>query len=318
MIIIGAGLAGCIAATINQNAMILEANAPPLIGHQALLRFKTDVVSKITGIPFKKVIAMKAIWYDGKEVNPSPRFTAMYSNKVANNYSHRSVMNIDSEERYVAPRNFHQILLNQFEERIQYGFKVDAINNDVIRGHGTDGEDKIQNRQDKTIISTMPISHNAVAVGYSIDTSHKYNAIYVNKFIIKDCDMYCTVYFPGGDTSIYRASITGDVLIIESLHNLEGEGVTHDIQVALGVEYQYGHHEHIIKNHKQILGKISKIDEDRRQHIIYNLTVNYDIYSLGRFALWKNILLDDVVQDVYKIKELINKSNYHKLKEMQI
>ncbi len=318
MIIIGAGLAGCIAAAMNQDVIILEAGMPLISEHQALLRFKTDIVSKVTGIPFKKVIAVKAIWHDGKEVGPSPRFIAMYSKKVAGNYSHRSIVNINAEERYIAPKDFHQILLDQFAGKTYYDFRVDEINSDVIRGHDAEGNSKVQNRSGHEILSTMPISLNAASVGYHIDTSNKCKSIYVNKFIVKDCDMYCTVYFPGSDTSIYRASITGDALIIESLCALDGEEDTHSIQTALGVQYEYGYHDHVIKNHKQVFGKISKIAEDRRQNIIYNLTVNFDIYSLGRFALWKNILLDDVVQDVYKIKELINKSNYHKLKEIQL
>jgi len=313
MYILGAGLAGCIAASINSDASILEASSKPLRTHKALLRFKTDIVSQVTGIPFKKVTALKAIWYDGKEVCPSPRFTAMYSSKVANNYSHRSIINIDAEERYIAPKNFHEMLLEQFDNRIKYNSSVEFMDNVLIDIKGTTNS---LYRKCQPIISTIPISIAADVTGFgTIDTSTNFKSIYVNTFDVKNCDMYTTVYFPDIDTDIYRASITGNKLIVESLNLI----TIHEFDMvfnALGLFPDDCLIDAV--NYRQEFGKISKVDEHQRRKIIAGLTMKYNIYSLGRFATWKNIQLDEVVHDCFKIKELMNKDHYNLLKEMEL
>ena len=64
---------------------------------------------------------------------------------------------------------------------------------------------------------------------------------------------------------------------------------------------------------KQKYGKIRPIDENVRQNFIYTLTEKYNIYSVGRFATWRQLLLDDVVKDIQLVEEFIN-SNYNLLK----
>ena len=53
-------------------------------------------------------------------------------------------------------------------------------------------------------------------------------------------------------------------------------------------------------------------DEQKRRMVISKLTSNYNVYSLGRFATWRNILLDDVLNDIYQIKKLIESDSYTK------
>ena len=66
---------------------------------------------------------------------------------------------------------------------------------------------------------------------------------------------------------------------------------------------------------KQKFGKISAIDDNLRKEFLYYLTREFNVYSLGRFATWKQIILDDVVDDANKIMKLINvenkRRNYH-------
>ena len=45
---------------------------------------------------------------------------------------------------------------------------------------------------------------------------------------------------------------------------------------------------------------------ETRKEFLYYLTREFNIYSLGRFATWKQIILDDVVDDANKIMKLIN------------
>lgn len=67
------------------------------------------------------------------------------------------------------------------------------------------------------------------------------------------------------------------------------------------------------KEHR--LGKIAPIKDDVRKDFIYTMTREYGIYSLGRFACWKQTLLDDVVDDCHVIHRLISaegkRSAYH-------
>jgi hypothetical protein len=55
----------------------------------------------------------------------------------------------------------------------------------------------------------------------------------------------------------------------------------------------------------QKYGKIASIDDAVRKQLLFALTHNHTIYSLGRFATWRNILLDDVVNDIAAIKRLL-------------
>jgi hypothetical protein len=63
-------------------------------------------------------------------------------------------------------------------------------------------------------------------------------------------------------------------------------------------------------NHKQSYGKIAPIDEPLRRFVVENLSQQHGVYSLGRFATWRNILLDDVLQDLNVIKKLVNADSY--------
>ena len=82
MIIFGAGIAGCLAGIINPKAQIIERGSGKS-SHKAVLRFRTNDISKVTGIPFKKVSVKKTIWYEDVEHNIiTPRLAALYGKKV--------------------------------------------------------------------------------------------------------------------------------------------------------------------------------------------------------------------------------------------
>lgn len=304
MKIFGAGLAGLIAGCVFPKAHLYEKNERGTVTHQALLRFRTDKISEITGIHFKKVNVLKAIWSEGKEVLPSPRVVAMYSKKVTGKLENRSIMDISTKERYIAPANFHELLVEDMEDRIHFGWTVSNFEYET----------------ETPIISTLPLSFNSKMLGYNFETQRSTSSIYVNQFIIEDCDMYSTVYYPDMDTSIYRASITGNVLIIESKEKInepiEGAMIGNKMEDYIKFEVfdSFGLYnvnaEHVLKNHKQTMGKLTKINDSERRVQIYNMSHNHDVYSLGRFALHKNILLDDVAKDIYVIKSMINDDSY--------
>ena len=295
MKIFGAGLSGLIAACAFPKAQVFERNEESFQGHHALLRFRSMAVSDITGVKLEKVSVIKSIWSNGKECQPTPRLVALYSKKNTGCYENRSIMDIKTVERYIAPDNFLQLLIEECEDRIHFGWDLNET--DFIFA-----EDSKEN-----VISTLPLSVNAKMLGYKFDTRRNKSIIYVNKFLINDCDMYSTVYYPDSDTSVYRASITGNVLIIESKAtiNFADKRVVID---SMGLSEAL--HEVVLENHVQPMGKLSQVNDDERRVMIYKMSHGHGVFSLGRFALHKNILLDDVAKDIRVIKSMMNDDSY--------
>lgn len=293
MNILGAGLAGCIAGAMNQNARILEAG-PNKSTHKALLRFRSTDIGDAVGIPFKKVKVYKGIWHNDEPVALSPRYIALYSRKVSDTISYRSICNQDSVERWVAPIDFHDMLRDQMYNRIEYDIAVDWVDLKSMK---------------RPIVSTLPINILARLLESDIDfkIGEKTNPIKVSRYEVPDCDAFMTYYFTDPTTRVYRASLDGGVLIIESMWDIDDN----DFKVVARAFGLTGLRlKPIVENYPQHNGKIAPIDESMRREFILSATLDHKIYSLGRFATWRNLVLDDIYKDVLKIKQLMNKDNY--------
>lgn len=293
MLILGAGLAGCIAASMNQNARVYEASGNKTT-HRALLRFRTPDIGEATGIPFKKVKVYKGIWHNGKPVELSPRYINLYSRKVADKINYRSICHQEAVDRYVAPDDFHAILRDQLGNRIDYDMDI---------------KDVIMRTSDEPIISTIPMS---VLAGMIDIPSPEFNGrkpkpIMVSRYHIPDCDVFMTYYFTDPTIGVYRASIDGGTLIIESMWEITDDDYK-EVKRAFGLTGMIL--KPIVENFQQHNGKMTPIDERSRRDFIVNATITHGIYSLGRFATWRNLVLDDVYHDLVVIKQLINKDLY--------
>jgi hypothetical protein len=250
--------------------------------HGAVLRFASTKVSDVLGIPFKKVAMVKTIvpWR-----NPVADAMA-YSHKVLGEYrTDRSVMlpeRWQSNERYIAPEN----LIEQMAEGVNLEFGVDY--------DFAEGKEKV--------ISTIPMPALAKAMGHR-DLGWKWlNGMNISTRV-KKCEAYCTVYVPNPDVSFYRATITGDQLIIEfafqdELFNIRS--IIHQACEMLGIKERCDDY----KLSDQDYAKIAPIDEAERRNFIYwASTVTGRAYQLGRFATWRpRLLLDDLVKDVRTIE----------------
>jgi hypothetical protein len=65
---------------------------------------------------------------------------------------------------------------------------------------------------------------------------------------------------------------------------------------------------------EQRYGKIVPLPAEPRRALLTRLTTQHGVYSLGRFATWRNVLLDDVVNDLAVIRKLLRASEYdHRL-----
>ncbi len=132
---------------------------------------------------------------------------------------------------------------------------------------------------------------------------------------IKDCDIYQTVYCPHS-MPFYRASVTSDELILEyaippNNHMDDARYALEDCfgidSVKLGPEIRFSHTKY---------GKIAPIDERTRKEFIAWATNHHNIWSVGRFAIWKpGLLLDNVVGDIMKIDRWIRHGDYTRRKD---
>ncbi len=294
MMILGAGLSGLIAATQIPSAYVIEANGPDAISHRAVLRFRSDVLSRMTGIPFDKVTVRKSIYSNGSHCRPSINLANQYSRKTNGSYLDRSIWNVDPVERWIAPEDLQQQMVRMIGDRIEWNRKLDAAAMGSIS---------------VPAISTLPMHVLMGMLGQAIpeDIVFQHASIVVDRYRVKGANVYQTIYFPSPDDSVYRASITGNLLIVERSNTLPWDDLAM-VCDAFGI--QLSDLEVIDQSHQQRYGKITPINDMWRRQAIYDLTNKFQIYSLGRFAIWKNVLLDDVASDVAVIKRLIQQGPY--------
>ena len=290
MYILGTGLAGLIIGAIEPKAVLLETAAPK--SHNALLRFRSPVIGDVLGIPFKKVRVYKSI--SNESNSPSVYDIISYSRKVSGSIGYRSICNLESEYRWIAPDNFTDQLLEICRSRI---FPAN-LNQELLQRYYLSGE---------PIISTVPMS--VMADVFNIEQNFQFQSkpIYVNTFIIPNCDVYTTIYCPDIRNPVYRISITGNKLIIESIAPLN-EDLIDDAIITTGLQGMPINH--IIADMPQNNGKMIPIDNKWRKEFIFKLTMEHNIYSVGRLATWKNIVLDEMYDDFLKVKKMIHNSKY--------
>ena len=299
MHIIGSGLAGLLAGVLNESAELYEP-LPINLAHRALLRFRSPQIGEAVGIPFREVTAYKGIWYKGEAVPLSPMLMSKYARKVSGKISHRSIRHQTPETRWMAPPDFQERLREMCESRIER----DASIYDALRTEGP-------------VISTIPmhiLAENMQAeyvLGTELSIVKDIRPIYVSRYIVANCDAFMTNYYPDVVTSPYRASLSGDILIVECTKPLMPAEYD-DVIDSFGLGGRIVTEE--LSNYEQKNGKMVAIDEATRKRFILHMTMEHGIYSLGRFAIWKDVLLDDVFHDIGRIKHFINLSNYDKMK----
>lgn len=301
--IVGAGLAGLIAAHAWPQAQVLEAASEPTEAHNALLRFRTPNVGALTGIEFRRVTVRKGIWMDGDFIRPSIRAANLYEAKVLGSPSlrgERSIWNVEAAERFVAPPDFYARLLAQVRPRIRYGHAADFL------GFSKEAREGF-------LINTAPLPIVLDALGIKTSSLFERAAIEVRRFLIPGADLYQTIYFPSPRLGVYRASMTGEILIVESVAAGSLAGDLSEIARAFGLSWASAFACELPRV-RQRYGKIVALPNAERKRLLFELTHHHRILSLGRFATWRNILLDDVVQDVAVIKRLINSADAYDLR----
>jgi len=315
ILIIGAGMAGLVAANmLRRHAVTIWEKAPALPqNHTAVLRFRTTAVSDATGIPFTKEVVRKGLWKDGKVVNePTLEDLNRYSLMVTGgNIFNRSIFNLSQQERWCAPRDFIAQMAKNLDIKYNRAFEKGKTGSQL------------------RIISTVPMPFMMDMFGWRDKPEFKWLPVFTIKVelllpIVRVCQ---TLYQTQDPYSWYRATLHSQELTLEFMLQPNEKDVTNLIVGALkafgfGCEFVYGS-DGAIKAYTMErgfsfiaptlntipIGKILPIDERTRKRFMLWLTEKHGIYSLGRFACWRNILLDDVVSDVKKIEQLIEKGH---------
>jgi len=295
MIIAGAGMAGLIAANyFRKSSPVIVEKQPGLPNnHGALLRFRSDKVFNVVGLQAKRVKVRKSIVYGPDFMSDcNPYLANQYSMKVTGRIEDRSIWNLDTEDRYIAP--------SDFLERMADGCNIE---------YGREIKDWSRAEQ---IISTMPMPALMKILGWKDIPDFNFKPIWTITAEIPYANINQTIYFPELDVPYYRASFVGSKVIIEFIREPWYDGGEAHRLAAEVIDYfgiEVDDTRLVIEIKHQKLGKMLPIDEQLRKEFMHHATVNYGVYSLGRFATWRPILLDDVVDDLAVIERMM-KSNY--------
>jgi hypothetical protein len=294
----GAGLSGLIAANIFPQANVFEAGPRGQPGHKALLRFRSKAVADATGVEFKKVRVHKGLWSGGKFVEPNILHANQYSQKVIGHLADRSIWNLEAVERYIAPDDFIDQLLQNVGQRIEWNAPINQLHN-LTRG-------------EEPVISTIPMGFLQHIIGLKLNTqspdAFQRKEIIVRRWKITGADVYQTIYVSDPSTNCYRVSITGDMLIAEYIGAVDSFQPGEPFCVSAQPN-------NALPDVKQSFGKIAPIEETWRRQFILRASNEHNVFSLGRFATWRNILLDDVVHDCSVIKRLLKGDHYDRNKQ---
>ncbi len=299
-VIIGAGLAGLMCACAFEGSIFEAGKA--VQQHRALLRFRDESVSKLTGIPFRAVRVHKEIWHNGQTFREcSNQHANLYALKVTGNIRGRSIRELDTVTRYVAPDDFYQKLIDRHSHRIFWNHPVDGR---LLKEWNAFGLNTI-NTAPLHLILDMIREGGADVTHFKFDRK----PIKVARFELDPArvDIYQTIYYPGSETPVYRASITGHTMIIESMGDIQPRDM-------VTVFEHFGISETMRASNVELVdqkyGKITDLPRDFREALLYELTRDHRIFSVGRFATWRNILLDDVATDIDRVARLVSASEY--------
>jgi hypothetical protein len=273
----------------------------PKNNHTAVLRFKSDKIFKFLNIPCTQVTIDKGIWYQGTFMTDSNlQLQNMYSQKVTGNVLDRSIRDMSSEIRYIAPDNFFDLL--KIGLNIEYGcdWKKELFD-------GTE-EPKLNYIKMPMMMDHLGVDHHMVEFKSNPVTT--INA----KIVSPEIDVYQTIYFPDPDLQVYRASITKDELIIELIGLYEEteeqrrdlvDWILSDVFKLIDARVDS------ISQNLMPTGKMAPIADSIRKSFIAKLTNEYNIYSFGRAGIWKSIRLDTLFDDLMKIDKMIRSDKYY-------
>lgn len=311
--IIGLGMASLLAKCYFKDAELIVRESElesfkPNEYHTAVLRFKSNLISKISGIEMPHVIVRKEI-VNAHNNKMSLDIAAInaYSLKVNGCLIERSITDADKiVSRYVPRDDFISRLWDNIDKE-----DIVTVNDDYDLNNFCE--------KDEAIISTIPLwKWYKELRNDGIDYNIKPIRVVVYK--IPNCNLHQTIYFPFHN-GVYRTTIEYNKMIIEVVNDFndnincisfidEPDRLLFEVCKAFGI-FDWSNFK-LISDKVYHLGKMNtfNIDDNRRKALILDLTLKKNVYSLGRYATMRNIGMDDIAEDILKIDKLIKIDNY--------
>jgi hypothetical protein len=296
--IVGAGMAGLLAANMlaRHRPVVIEAQPSVPNNHSAVLRFKTSIVGDLLGVPFRRVMMIKATspWK-----NPVADVMAYSYKNTGERRSDRSItQGTVVAERYIAPKD----LIG----------RMAALIAPIYFNHA------FEPSMPGPYISTIPMPMLMTALDYPNRPGFSYTGAINIKATIAQCDTYVSLLVPNPALPFSRLSITGNELCIECPDQPNGinlkviEYIVDKAADLLGIS-PFDIEE--AEAQSSLYAKINPINEDERKRFLAWASSEHQIYSLGRFATWRpGLLLDDLVQDIRKIDGWIQSDHQYDIK----
>lgn len=307
IVILGSGIAGCIAyhSFKSESASIVEKT--PQVGgkmpvHDALMRLRNPAVADLIGAKKKKINITKGIWYKGNFINtPNIKINNIYSIKLYGAVGKRSVLKPGDSTRYLIDGGIpipNDKIINQEVHSIKDG--------KIYLGKNFTDELKYD-----YCISTIPmdIMYSKIAPPHNgINLKFESKQISVKRLTLKKpTGMHQTISYADPKFNIYRITIQDDIIIIESKIALEFEiraEYEYLIPESFGIPKSFWVEFSGLSNIKN--GKIIPPNNKERLKYIMWLTDQHNIFSFGRFATWRPLRTDHLLEDINIIRRIIN------------
>jgi len=307
IVILGAGLAGTIASTAlrgyNPTVYEQKPDSDALSGHGAVMRIRSPEIGNLLGCNLTPIKATKEIFHNGKLHTVSNiQLNNQYSLKAYGCIGRRSLNDLGTVDRYLIDGGVKPL-------NCKYGNPMNAVDKGVLwlkSGAGVEYD---------WVVSTipMPVMYSIVYGEWPIGVNFVTEDIYTYTINLDDIksDVHQTIYFPDPSLPVYRVTLQGNKLLVEAVGPVE-EALLSRIMEAFGIyDAQIKDFSADLKIQKA--GKLVPIDEDERKAAMYKLTNEYNILSFGRYAVWKSIRTDNLLNDISIIKQIINsKTEYEK------
>lgn len=305
LLIIGAGVSGIMAYrnTSHLNPLLVESrdglNKQPIGNHHAVMRLRSPVSATMLGCRIKAVEVKKAILYGGRLFDKcNITMNNLYSLKTSGEIVSKSIWAVEPCTRYEissAIRIPDGVLFGHTLVRL---FKRTAI--------FSTGEGHTQVEY-KNAISTIPLPSLLSATGTKTDLKFESKPIYITRVNISESSegIHQTIYLPEKEYSAYRATIENKTLIVEAVKPVSYKELnTIENLFGLSCRKKRDSNQFVMK-----FGKMKSVDDGKRKDLLYQLTDQHSIYSLGRFAVWKPLTIDKTIADFEKICVMMNSSS---------
>jgi len=321
ILIIGAGLAGRIAAGAlsvlpDAKITVIEKEPAGTKTHHAIMRLRDPEVCRLLGVTPKEIKVQKRV---AEVINGSFEDAYLittdkaeilanntYSRKLYDEIGYRSIGTLGDHTRWLA-----KIPIGIPAQSVMYSTRLISVRNGCVT-IGTNGRNppEISSLPYDFCVSTIPmpslISALPEATGLSpVLPEFKRKSVpitVVRRKVMVRSSVHQTLYVPSLVLSTYRVTLQEQEIIYESTNGPPDDSEQYMLANQFGIRSTELGEQEVFT---QPMGKMLPIDEDLRRMAIMTLSQSYNIFSFGRFAIWKPIRTDHLVKDIEVIKRMM-------------